>query len=158
MKPMDHDSEVIELLADEPALVNGPAPAAGPEPIELGKEQWDLIHVYSRAHAIRDGVLIDVSKVAAEAGIRWPVALTSAVWANYVTVPPGVDCQDEAGRLWDVVFMLAMAARARPAHELLYTVYVRNDNRRARPVTLKALAGPGDDGGPAITVMLPEED
>jgi len=29
---------------------------------------------------------------------------------------------------------------------------------RARLVTLKALCGPGDDGEPVITIMLPEED
>ena len=30
----------------------------------------DIIHCYTRADAIRDGVLIDVSAVAREAGIR----------------------------------------------------------------------------------------
>jgi len=31
------------------------------------------------------------------------VALTRAAWGRCVSVPPGVACQDEAGRLWDVV-------------------------------------------------------
>jgi hypothetical protein len=48
-------------------------------------------------------VLIDVSAVAREAGIRSPTALTRAAWEKRVAVPPGVLCQDEAGRLWDVV-------------------------------------------------------
>jgi hypothetical protein len=74
-------------------------------------EDADLIHRYTRADAIRDGVLIDVTETAREAGIRWPVALTSAVWGRCVTVPAGVVCQDEAGRLWDVLFLLALAAR-----------------------------------------------
>lgn len=156
MRPIDPESEVIELLADEPALANGPAAPA--EPTELGRGQAEVIHAYTRADALRDGVLVDVSKVAAEAGITWPVAVTAAVWGRYVRVPPGVEHQDEAGRLWDVVFMLAMAARTRPAHELLYRLYVRNDNRRPRAVTLKAVCGPGDQGEPVITVMLPEED
>jgi hypothetical protein len=65
-------------------------------------ENSDLIHSYSRAQAIEDGVLIDVSATAREAGIRWPVALTRAAWERCVSVPPGVACQDEAGRLWDV--------------------------------------------------------
>lgn len=43
-------------------------------------EKADYIHRYSRADALRDGVLIDVSAVAREAGIRYPVALTRAVW------------------------------------------------------------------------------
>jgi hypothetical protein len=33
-------------------------------------------------------VLIDVSQMAREAGIRWPVALTAATWARCVAVPP----------------------------------------------------------------------
>jgi hypothetical protein len=60
----------------------------------------DYIHRYTRADAIRDGVLIDVSAVAREAGIVYPVALTAAVWARCVAVPAGVECQDEQGRLW----------------------------------------------------------
>ena len=39
-------------------------------------ENADLIHRYSRADALRDGVLVDVSATAREAGIRFPVALT----------------------------------------------------------------------------------
>jgi hypothetical protein len=37
-------------------------------------EDADLIHRYTRADAIRDGVLIDVTQTAREAGFRWPVA------------------------------------------------------------------------------------
>ena len=121
----------------------------------------DLIHRYSRADALRDGVLIDVSATAREAGIRYPVALTCAVWERCVTVPPGVLCQDEAGRLWDVLWLLACAVRGGEggAREVRFGVHVRNDNRERTPpaVRLKAVCGPADDGGPCITVMLPEE-
>jgi hypothetical protein len=58
----------------------------------------DLIHAYTRADAVRDGALIDVSATARETGIHGPVALTAAAWAKCVAVPPGVACQDEAGR------------------------------------------------------------
>jgi hypothetical protein len=120
----------------------------------------EVIHSYSRADAIRDGVLIDVSAVAREAGIRFPVALTSAVWARCVTVPPGVKCQDEAGRLWDVVWMLRCAIRRSDGALVRFGVHVRNDNRERMPplAQLKAMCGPGDRGEPVITVMLPEED
>jgi hypothetical protein len=43
-------------------------------------EDADLIYRYTRADALRDGVLIDVSEVAREAGFKWPVALTAADW------------------------------------------------------------------------------
>ena len=94
-----------------------------------------------------------------EAGFRYPVALTRAVWREYVEVPAGVEGQDEKGRLWDVLNMLRFAIKkAEDASALRFQLYVRNDNRQARLVTLKAVCGPEDDGGPCITVMLPEED
>ena len=123
-------------------------------------DEKDLIHASSRADALADGTLVDVSASADEAGIKYPVALTRAVWSLYVAVPAGVACQDEAGRLWDVLMMLRHAIRrARPGtSNVLYQLHVRNDNRRPRPVTLKAVCGPGGDGAPCITVMLPDED
>jgi hypothetical protein len=117
---------------------------------------------YTRADAIRDGVLIDVSATAREAGFVYPVALMAAVWAKCVAVPPGVACQDEAGRLWDVLLMLHSAIRrsAGAARELRFAVHVRSDNRDRTPplVRLKALCGPGDQGEPVLTVLLPDED
>ena len=123
-------------------------------------EDANLIHRYTRADAIRDGVLIDVSEVAREAGIRYPVALTRAVWERCVTVPPGVACQDKAGRLWDVLWLLACAARRVSGPEVRFGVHVRNDNRERTPplVRLKALCGPGDQAEPVVTVTLPDED
>jgi hypothetical protein len=124
-------------------------------------EQFDLISSYSRAQAIEDGVLVDVSSRAREAGIKFPVALTSAVWGRCVEVPPGVVCQDEAGRLWDVLWMLKCAIRRSDGGAVLYfRLNVRNDNREHTPplVGLKAVCGPDDDASPCITVMLPEED
>jgi hypothetical protein len=121
----------------------------------------DLIHRYTRADAIRDGVLIDVSATAKEAGFKYPVALTAAAWAECIAVPPGVECQDEAGRLWDVLWMLRCAVRGgADGPQVCFDVHVRNDNHDGTPplMRLKALCGPGDRGEPVITVMLPDED
>jgi hypothetical protein len=105
-------------------------------------------------------VLIDVSATAREAGFRFPVALTRAAWERCVAVPPGVLCQDEAGRLWDVLHMLALSVRHAEGAEVHFAVHVRNDNRERTPplVRLKALCGPGDGGEPVVTVLLPGED
>ena len=43
-----------------------------------------VVASYSRAQAIEDGVLIDVTSMAGEAGFKWPVALTHAVWCDCV--------------------------------------------------------------------------
>jgi hypothetical protein len=124
-------------------------------------DEADLIYSYTRADALRDGGLIDVTTTAREAGLRWPVALTAAVWERCVAVPPGVPCQDEAGRLWDVLFLLRLAiGRGDGGRVVPFAVHVRNDNRERTPplVRLKAVAGPADDGAPCITVMTPDED
>ncbi|MEX2170736.1 MAG: DUF6573 family protein [Pirellulales bacterium] len=120
----------------------------------------DIIFKFTRSDAINDGVLVDVTNTAKEAGLRFPVALTRAVWCLYVEVPPGVECQDEPGRLWDIVWMLrcAIHSAARNGCEILFRLHVRNDNRRPKFVTLKAVCGAGDDLEPVITVMLPDED
>src|ERR1022692_4874672 len=121
-----------------------------------------VIYAYSRSQAVADGLQVEVSKVAQEAGIRFPVFLTRAVYDSFVLVPPGITGQDEAGRLWDIVWMLRFAIRkAQPGQARLpFALYVRNDNHRPKLVKLIARCGPLDldDPQPAITVMLPEED
>ena len=87
--------------------------------------------------------------------------LTVPAWTKCVAVPAGVACQDEAGRLWDVLFLLRLAiGRGSGGAEVRFVVHVRNDNRDRTPplVRLKAICGPDDDGSPCITVLLPEED
>jgi hypothetical protein len=120
----------------------------------------DLIFAYSRKQALADGVLVDASATAREAGIRYPVALTRAVWDLYVQVPPGVEAQDEAGRLWDILWTLRHGIRAAQGDgpTLHYRLHVRNTNGRPRLVTLRCACGPDDDGSPCLTIMLPDED
>ena len=121
-----------------------------------------VIYTYTRAQAVADGFQVDVTKTAQEAGIRFPVFITRAVFDNYVAVPPGVTGQDEAGRLWDVVWMTRFAIiRSRPGVDRLpVALYVRNDDTRSRLIKLVAVCGPldFDDPQPAITVMMPDED
>ena len=121
-----------------------------------------IIHTYTRVQALDDGVQVRVSNTAAEAGILFPVFLTSTVYDTYVAVPPGATGQDEAGRLWDILWMLRFAIRRAPAgaERIPVALYVRNDNRAPRLIKLIAICGPldFDDPQPAITVMLPDED
>lgn len=119
----------------------------------------EIIHSYSRRQALEDGFLVDVSETAREAGIRYPVALSHSVYESYVVIPPSVKGQDLVGRLWDILWMLACAIRLqRDAREITYELYVRNDNRKAQRVALKAVCGPDDEGAPCITVLHPHED
>ena len=76
---------------------------------ELQAPSSMLIYAYTRAQAVADGEQVEVTNVAQEAGIRFPMFLTRAVFDAYVAVPPGVTAQDEAGRLWDIVWMTRFA-------------------------------------------------
>ncbi len=121
-----------------------------------------VVYSYTRAQAIEDGVQVEVTTTAQEAGISFPVFLTRTVFDAYVAVPEGVTAQDENGRLWDIVWMLRFAIiRARPGVQRIpVALYVRNDNHRAKLIKLIATCGPRDidDPQPAITVMMPDED
>jgi len=67
-------------------------------------------------------------------------------------------CQDTNGRLWDVLWMLKLAARA-GGEVVHYKLSILNwQTKRRNSIVLKAVIGPGDDGAPVITIMLPQED
>ncbi|TDR46555.1 hypothetical protein DFR29_10387 [Tahibacter aquaticus] len=127
-------------------------------------EEGDVIHTYSRADALKDGVLVDASAMTGEAGFKVPVALTARVWATCVgwgsaeKVP-----QDEDGRLWDVLWMASVAARAAARRgqtgRVAFQVYVvPRGGRRPRLTTLALVLGPGDQGECVATVLMPDED
>lgn len=124
-------------------------------------DEFELISRYSRADAVADGVLVDVTAIANEAGIKYPTAVTQAVFEKYVRVPDGLNDQDEAGRLWDILWMLHVSIRhsASNADSLHFTLAVKQFERAGPvPTSLKALCHPGDDGEPVITILLPDED
>jgi hypothetical protein len=130
---------------------------------QSGTDFGPVIYSYTRKQAVADGVQVDVTTTAQEAGIKFPVFLTRTVWDAYVAVPPDVTGQNEAGRLWDVVWMLRFAIiRSKSGSDSVpVALYVKQaDNRPARLVKLIAQCGPldMDDPQPAITVMMPDED
>jgi hypothetical protein len=122
------------------------------------------IYTYTRKQALADGVQVQVPPaVAQEAGFKFPVFLTDTVFAECVKVPEGVTCQDEDGRLWDILTMLhhAIHNNLAGAERIAFSLYVRNDEGEAPSlVRLHAACGAMDldDPRPAITVMFPDED
>ncbi|MBP7868321.1 MAG: hypothetical protein KA419_20530 [Acidobacteria bacterium] len=122
-----------------------------------------VIHACTRAQALADGVLVDVTETAREAGFRFPVALTAAAWSDCVAWGrEGAKVhQDEAGRLWDVLWMARCAAARAMAGEREVEVKLHRVPRgrsTPRPAILKMVIGPGDEREPVITLMMPDED
>lgn len=124
------------------------------------KTDAEFIHVYTRAQAIADGVLMDVSALAREAGFKVPVAMTAAAWADCVAWPPEAGGQDETGRLWDVLYLAGWQARGHPTHNLVGFGVLRVRPPEIQPsyAALQLHIGPGDQGEPVATIMLVGED
>lgn len=72
----------------------------------------EVIYACTRAQALEDGVLVDVSATAREAGFRHPTVITAdlhaALTPNRRERSMG---QTYEGRLWDVLFVASLAAR-----------------------------------------------
>jgi len=145
----------------------------------------EVIYSYSRSQAIEDGVLIDVSNTAREAGFKIPVAITAGVHSLIEDIPKAKSWQDYKGRLWDVLSMGSIAARNnRDRSEFKYRLilhhlerrevyykpkidiekgiykdgYYKEKNVAVEYTTLKMAISGGDNGEPVITIMLPNED
>lgn len=71
----------------------------------------DPVCVYTRRQAIEDGVLVDVSETASEAGFRWSFAMTAEVWAMIETIPEKHSHEDVTGRLCDVLIVACCLPR-----------------------------------------------
>jgi hypothetical protein len=128
-----------------------------------------VIHAYTRAQGIADGVLHDVTDMAREVGFKIPVALTAGAWNDCVAWTDaddkrkgGFTGQSNNGRLWDVLNMTRFAAARQPDRDRVNVVLVRiprsGRGTMARRVHLVAVVGPGDNAEPVITIMLPDED
>lgn len=124
-----------------------------------------VVYVYTRAQAIADGVLVNVTDTAKEAGFKLPVAITEALH-NRLT-PTKADAaigQDYDGRLWDVLWLAAFTIKlADPGTDTVtFTVALQEaEARSGQPqktdLRLRAVCGPGDEGEPVVTIGFPED-
>jgi len=140
------------------------------------------IFTYSRAQAIEDGFLVDISKAVTPCPFKYPVAMTRTAYESTLgaggfwdekpdgtadlILPGGQDC---SGRAWDV-FQMLLATMRNPRLDPLqmrnsdntrvyFSVLIdTHDNGRKTRVELKSICGPGDDAAPVITILLRGED
>lgn len=126
----------------------------------------DLIYSYTRAMALADGVLVDASSMAKEAGFKVPLALTTAVyegcvaWTEHDEATKGGG-QSEDGRLWDVLWLAFHAARRTDGNSAAFSVYrIPREGASLEPSKqdLVLMIHPGDQGEAVCTIMEPGED
>ena len=122
----------------------------------IGFEDQDIISQYTRAEAIADGVLIDLTKdfPIVKRVYKFPVAVTAAVWQILNSTPSE----------WIVgeVIALIIASQNNNTRMLdegshLFDVTIENAAPSDRH-TFKIVCHPGDDMEPVLTISLPDED
>jgi hypothetical protein len=130
-------------------------------------EADEIISTYSRAQAVEDGVLVDVSDTMRQVGITTKTALTRTLYEDCVAWTDADSkrqtYQDESGRLWDVLFMCSRVVRSlnRAGDSVLFQVLrVPRGGRDTRPrlVTLKVVLGRDEMDEWTLTVMRTDED
>jgi hypothetical protein len=75
-------------------------------------EDNQIISRYTRAQAIEDGVLVDVTEQAKETGLLLPTVITDHVHNVLEAIPESSAGQDYRGRLHDVLWMAYLKLRA----------------------------------------------
>lgn len=123
----------------------------------------NYIFKYSRADALRDGVLVDITKYAKEMGFKYPVAVTDSVFG---ILNPSDELKDEGqdliGRIWDLLIILKWQARKLQDKSSdrvnLSPLFVMRKGKSAEPIDMWCHCGPGDNFEPVLTVMLIGED
>ena len=124
-----------------------------------------VIYAYTRAQAIEDGVLIDVTETAKEAGFKLSVAITAALHGRLTPTLADQNLgQDYDGRLWDVLWLAAFTVKlADPGMDTVtFTVALQEaEGKSGQPhntdLRLRAVYGPGDEDEPVVTIGFPED-
>lgn len=118
----------------------------------------NVVFRYTRAQAIEDGVLVDVSETAKEAGFKWPFAMTAEVWDLIEHIPPKYSHEDIQGRLWDILMVARFSiAKAGKGDDIVFFDVILH-HADGDKLKLKLHIGPGDDPSPVLTLMLPWQD
>ena len=124
----------------------------------------EVIHSYTRAQAIEDGMLVNFSDPESDTAAvcrqhyKYPIACTSAVFEiMQKAVENTRHCNDYAGVLHDMLWMSRNHERQLDASTVLFQVIIQGAGR-SKYHSFKLIVGPGDAMEPVITIMLPAED
>lgn len=124
-------------------------------------DDWPIIFSYTRAQAIADGVLIDVTAQAAELGFKVHTVVTDHLYSKYVLPPTGLEGEGQSieGRLHDLLFRTLLTAKSiRDIDRAEFDVLFLMKPGRWDTVRVLAIVGPGDHGEPVLTIILPEDE
>ena len=124
-------------------------------------KDWNVVYAYSREQAIADGVLVDVTEQAKAIGFRIPTVVTATLYQGYVKPPAGLEAEGQSvtGGLHDLMVLALFAARRTiNTDRVTFKVDFLMAPGRKETVDVIVHIGPGDEGEPVLTIMLPEDD
>ena len=135
-------------------------------------EPWQVVHVYTRAQAIADGGLFDVTDTEGGRLFGVPVAITAGLHADINDFPNDGSIQGEKAqdwqrrrfevRLWDVMFVGLTLGSSCPKNELVYTIEMPVNRpggnvARTKNYRVKMVVHGGDNGERVYTFMRRDE-
>ena len=112
-------------------------------------EDAEIIHTYTRAQAIEDGVLIDITDMARARGFVFPVAITAEV--QVILAKSAGSPEYEVLRRSSMLAALRHAIACTPGGLTKLPFHLRGH-------LFECCVGPGDDWEPVLTIMLPGQD
>lgn len=127
----------------------------------MNDDGFKMIYSYTRKQALEDGVLVDVTAQAKESGYKIPVAVTDHLFSGYVVPPEGLEGEGQSttGRLHDLLMMTKAAAAVRwDGSRVYFECIFLMKPKVIEKVKCLAMIGPGDEGEPVMTIMLPEDE
>ncbi len=123
-----------------------------------------IISQYTRQEAIADGTLIDLMQpesigMVRRAGFKYPVAMTHAAYCNAIDHRPDNSVSGEVidARILALLNSLREAIRSTGRGDCI-CFDVADPLVPASTITLKCVCGPDDEGSPALTIMMSDED
>ena len=151
-----------------PALIDQYANIMKPTEDSAMQELFgEPISTYTRAQAIEDGALVnlmgffsthdDVASVCRQ-HYKFPIACTAAVFdIMQKAVENPRYCNDYAGIVHDMLWMSKIMKRQIDESTVMFRVIIAGAGQQ-RNYDFKLAVGPGDQGEPVITIMMPDED
>lgn len=123
----------------------------------------EVIFAYSRAQALEDGVLVDITPYASGC-FKYPVAVTSALWELLEVKPDNrfYACESYLAKLAEStsrkIATMLLSFRLATVNPVNSDSLVFPWNFDSVDINLRAVCGPGDNPSPVITIMLEGED
>ena len=116
---------------------------------------------HTRAQAVADGDLVDVTERALEMGIPAQVFLTRRAFETCVRAPEGSLASDEQHRLCQILNMLRIGMLQNYGAEHLRVIICAPNNAHPRMLVELLVSGANrdvNDLAPSVTVMMPDEE